>query len=57
MGHGLVRERRQGGPDEPCELAGHGDDGLLRQNAAVGHLLVAAVQPQHGSIGEGDNSR
>ena len=57
VGRGLVGEGRQRGPDEAGELTGHGDDGLLGQDAAKGHLLVAAVQPQHGSIGEGDESR
>lgn len=50
----VLGERRQGGPDESGELAGHGDDGLLGQDAAVAHLLVAAMEPVDGSIGEGD---
>ncbi len=45
----------QGGPDETGELTGDGDDGLARRLTAGEHASEAAVESEHGLVGEGDD--
>ena len=45
-----------GGPYEAGELAGDGDDDLGPGLAPLEHAVEAAVEAEHGPVGDGDNA-